>query len=378
MASSAKEQDKRLLLVLVADEEVIERFPAAVRYLQVGLIDEPIDILLLAPEHSRVQALVAGPTKVITYRKYSWPVSHWAQRGVVATVRAAMEAAPKDSAIIVHCLDLTAAPLAAAIAADRGAELVLNVASAAALENPELMRRLDLASSLITPADGIDRAIKASPLATKSAEVVPLGVETQNTPAAFTNTRNAPVLLFAGALIETAGVDLMFRAARRVLREHEDLQIFIIGKGPAEPGLRHLVEELGISRNVVFTGRLEQMRAALSAADMFCLPRSLPVFREEPVLAMAAGLAVIAASGVFCDGLVERETAFLFPEHDETRLAEQLTYCLENPKAARLIAATAQAYSRSHYSISRMVEAYLQIYRRLIAQHETLSISSRG
>ena len=89
----------------------------------------------------------------------------------------------------------------------------------------------------------------------------------------------------------------------------------------------------------------------------------------------ASALAIVAVRGSQYDGLVHRQTALLCAEQDEEDMAAQICWCLENPRPAKTIAATAQAYAREHHSISRMVNDYLRVYRRLTGRLGTLSLS---
>lgn len=376
MSAAQSDHSQRFILCLVADEEVIERFPAAVRYLQVGLIDEPVDVILVVTEHSRASSIVSGPTTVIRHRRLQWPFRYWSRRNLVAAVQEKIDSIQRDATVIVHGLALTTAPLAAAIASATGGELILNVSSVTMMASPELTRWLDRAAALVTPVEAIRQAIKASALASKSAEVIPPGVVSEDAPAAFKNSQNTPTVVYAGALAPEAGVDTLLLATRHVLRQHPNLQLFVLGKGSAESNLRQMAESLNIALNVTFAGRLEHLRAAMRAADIFCLPHAQPVFREEPIHAMALGLTVIAAEGAFCDGLVNHQTAVLFPERDEIKLAQRIDDLLNHPDMARTIAATGQARARSHYSVSGMVSNFLRLYRELCGRHEILPIAA--
>jgi len=375
MAATDPETLNRIVLCLVADEQVIDRFPAAVRYLQVGLIDEPINVILVVPDHPRAASLVSGPTTVIRHRPMPWALRHWAPLGVIAEVLRRIETIEQSATVIVHCLALSAAPLAAAIAEAVDSEFILNVASTAVLEDRRLMQWLDHASEIITPSEDIHRAIAASPLASKPADIVPLGVRSDSAPAAFSQPNNDPVLLFAGSLTEDAGVDALLRAVKQTLRTRPNLRLFILGRGPAETSLRRLVGALDISSSVTFTGRIEHMRAAMRASDIFCVPQALRVFREEPIHALASGMAVVAAEGVCCDGLVHRQTALLFPDGDEHEMADRFDRLLTDPEASRVMAATGQAYARSHHSVSRMVADYVRIYRKLAGRRDSLPMA---
>lgn len=367
---------QRLTLCLVSDDDVFDRVPTAVRFLQVGLIDEPVDVILILQDHDRAQTLVSGPTSVVKYRRATWPFHHWTGRNVVAALRKRIDGFSHDGPVIVQGLTLATAPMAASIATQLGAELVLVVESAVGFNETESLRTLSQAATLITPTETIRGALKASPLAAQSVEVIRAGVQTDDAPAAFNETKNTPSVVFAGALNARSGVDTLLRATKRVLRRHPNVQLFIIGKGAAEADFRHLARSLDISLNVTFAGRLDPSRPALRAADIFCIPRALPEFREEPVHAMASGLAIVAARGVQCDGLIHRQTALLCAERDEEDMSSQICWYLENPQTAKSIGATAQAYAREHHSVSRMVNDYLRVYRRLAGRLGTLPLTA--
>ena len=366
---------QRLVACLVADEAVIERFPAMVRYLLVGLFDEPAEVMLIVPDHPRAHTLVTGPIHVIPHRRPTWLGGHWVRQHVLASVRYRLDQSKKDVGLIVHGLSLTTAPIATSIASATGADLVLNVTSTTVLEDFENAHFLAQANALIAPTEGIARAIRESHAPRASLQVVPIGIVSENAPAAFSHPGKAPSLIYAGALRPDSGVDVLLRAVKHVLRDHPDLLVFISGKGPAETDLRALAASLGLAQNVTFTGRLDRLRTAMRSADLFCLPAALPAFREEPIHALAAGLVLIAAEGCLCDGLVDGQNALLFRDRDEVGLARQINHALDNPQTSRSLAATGQALARSRHSVSRMIVESMRIYQELLRRRKTLPLA---
>ncbi len=377
-AGSPEESRKarRLVLCLVADDEVIERFPVVVRFLQVGLIDEPVDVLLIAPEHGRIADVASGPTALFTYRRAKWPLQQRAFRQIADQVRSRIETLARFRDVVVHGLSLTVAPLASVISDAVEGDLVLNVSSAFALMKTELVHYLDRAAALISPAQAVQELLAASPLTSRKVETVPFGVATDDAPAAFRSKLTDPTILYAGGLTPEAGVEDLLHAIARLTSPHPSLQTFILGRGPAEPALRQTAASLGISARVTFAGPVEQLRAAMRGADIFCVPRAVPVFREEPIHALAAGLALVCAAGAMVDGLMHRQSAMLFPNRDVPAMAEQIAFLLDNQEFARAMAATGQSYARSNHSVSGMVNDYLGIYRRLVNRHHTLPMPS--
>jgi glycosyltransferase involved in cell wall biosynthesis len=375
MEPARTDRTGRLVVCLLADDQVIDHLGTALRYLQIGLIDEPIDTILILPEGGRAGLFTGGPGEVITYPSPRWPLTRRAYQRLTATVQRTIGASHPDASVIVHCLTESAAQLAADLAAATQADLLINISSAADLDSPGLSACIDRAAALVVSSDRLRDAVTASFSARKPIEVIPIGATADNAPAAFSTPQLAPTLVCAGALSFDSGIGVMVRAAQRVLQTHPNLLTFIIGKGPAEVRLRNLVDSLDLRQAVTFTGRLEHWRHAIEAADIFCLPSSRTAVREEPVHALAAGLAVVAAEESLYDGLIDQQTALLFPDDDDARLAEQICTFLDNPEFARTLAATAQAHAHAHNSVARMVANHVRIYRQLESRGSTFSIS---
>src|SRR5690606_22985199 len=77
-------QNAAITVCLVADDEVIDRFPGLVRFLQVGLIDEPVEFVLVAPDVERTDLIVTGSTRVVRYRNGAPLFRRFWQRGIVS------------------------------------------------------------------------------------------------------------------------------------------------------------------------------------------------------------------------------------------------------------------------------------------------------
>ena len=102
------------------------------------------------------------------------------------------------------------------------------------------------------------------------------------------------------SLVDYEGFDTLLRAVARLRAEGDDVRALLVGSGAAEPGLRALAAELGISSAVVFTGRVSAYQAVSyhRALDVFCVPRrDTEVCRSvtplKPIEAMAAGTPVL-------------------------------------------------------------------------------------
>ncbi len=363
-----------MTLCLVADDEVIERLPSAVRYLQVGMLDDA-DVILAVPEHPRAESIRTGPTEMLCYRTPPWPLSLFSRTSAMSGIRERLEDARRDGPLLIHGLSLTSAPAASALAASLECDWICNVASVDPLASHEISSRLRTASRLVVPAAQFARALGEHHFPLESVRTIRPGVVCSDRPAAFrSEAAAAPTICYAGPLTESAGVALLIHATRAALRHHPRLLLFILGKGPAEYELRRLVESLDMSAVVTFTGRLDDVERPLGAADIFCVPRALTAFREEPLIAMAQGMALVADEDLPCEGLLHDENALLFSGDDADEIAGHLLNLLEDPNRGRRLGHAAQSLARSRFTVSGMVSGYHDIYHELTARRSTLKI----
>jgi glycosyltransferase involved in cell wall biosynthesis len=369
---AAQDKPKPLTVCLVIDEQAAECFPTALRYLQIGLIDEPVDTVIIASERGREVCLAGGPATVIAWREAQWPFGGFGRRAAVEAVCRRAAASGPEGAVVVHGLSLSAAQISEEIAEAVGGQLMLTVSRPSELADHAIGRCCRKAAVLVAPTRRILRSLQDGGHSGPAVECVPVGVVSTFAPAAFSNAQRAPSLVYIGPLSAESGVEVLLRAVKTVLASCPNLLVFIVGKGAAEGSLRHLADSLELSSNVTFTGRLEHWRLALDAADVFCVPSGRDGFHEEAVHALAAGAALVASADSDCDGLVDGESALCFPPGDHFRMAEQISRLVEDQSLARRLATAGQAFARSNNSVAKMVSEHVRVYQQLGARHRTI------
>lgn len=365
----------RPFVCLVADHDALDRFPGPLRFLLVGLADEPVDVVLVAPRTRRTATLAAGPTQVILREDRAWPFSHAEDRRVIRAVAEQAAQGRGEGQVIVHALTVSAAPLAGAIADAVDGDFVITLSSLRALRHPSLPRLANRAWTLVTATEAIAAAIAEQGLLSRAPRMIPFGIPCSGRTASFADPSRIPVLVFAGPIDAPADGAAFLHAAKRIASTHGDVSLFIMGKGPAEDDLRETADSLGLRERVTFTGRLDTWSVAFDYADIFCLPGPGEDVREEPLAALAAGAAVLAPLRHPYDGLIDGQTAFLLPRNDAECLALRLKHCLDDPGHTRTVAAAGQDWVRQHLSLNRMVSEYASLYREAAARHRTVPLS---
>jgi L-malate glycosyltransferase len=114
-------------------------------------------------------------------------------------------------------------------------------------------------------------------------------------------------------------------------------QLLLVGDGPLREGLQMQARELGVDHTVHFAGRLEDVRPALAAMDVFVLPSREEGMSNALLEAMAAARPVIATD-VGGNGEIVRagETGLLVPVDDGDAMATALMDLLgDRERAAR-------------------------------------------
>ncbi|HYM15524.1 MAG TPA: glycosyltransferase family 4 protein [Dehalococcoidia bacterium] len=185
----------------------------------------------------------------------------------------------------------------------------------------------------------------------RAAELAPQRAELR---ARFGITDDAPVVLFAGKLIEKKQPLLLIEAFAR-LRARQPAWLLIVGDGPLRARAEALVRRLCVP-GVRFPGFLNQseMPAAYAAADVFVLPSKLHetwglVVNE----AMNFGLPVVVTDRVGCaeDLVRPGENGFVVPHRSAAALAAALAkLAADAPLRAAFGARSRQIVAR--YSIA--------------------------
>lgn len=105
---------------------------------------------------------------------------------------------------------------------------------------------------------------------------------------------DAPLLLFVGSGFERKGVPQLLRATKRMRRT--DARIVIIGADRKLKSMQKLSELLGLTRRVLFTGPLKDVRPWYGAADGFVLPTLYDPCPNAALEALASGLPVVTST----------------------------------------------------------------------------------
>ncbi|RAP03755.1 glycosyltransferase family 4 protein [Methanosphaera stadtmanae] len=106
-------------------------------------------------------------------------------------------------------------------------------------------------------------------------------------------------VIYAGRLIAEKHVDLLIKAMRKVVDVHPYAKCFIVGEGPMEDYLKHIVSTLELEKNIFFLGfykNKEDLYKTLKSSSILVLPSLREGFGIIAIEANACGVPVITVN----------------------------------------------------------------------------------
>jgi glycosyltransferase involved in cell wall biosynthesis len=210
--------------------------------------------------------------------------------------------------------------------------------------------------------------------------VVPNGIDAELfRPRPMTDARanlgfgGGPIFVAVGRLSPDKGFHHAVQALALMDGEASCAKLVIVGEGPERQRLERLARQLEIEERVIFAGTQthEGVALHLAAADVFLFPTE----RDEaaPLIlpqAMACGRPVIASrTGGITEVIGEAgEYGVLLPPGDATVLAREMRTLLSDSALRHRLGEAARRRVLAEYTIERMVERTLDVYRIAIAR----------
>jgi glycosyltransferase involved in cell wall biosynthesis len=177
---------------------------------------------------------------------------------------------------------------------------------------------------------------------------------------------DAPAAGIIARLTEQKAHRVLFEAMARP--ELSALHLIVVGDGELRDELKSRVESLGIQQRVHFLGARRDLGNILASVDMFAMPSYWEGLPLSMVLAMGAGLPVVASRVAGIPEVVkDRESGLLVDAGDSTQLARALAALVEDRALRARLGDAARAFVRPRFGIDGYVASIAGLYDRLLA-----------
>ncbi|WP_239618253.1 glycosyltransferase family 4 protein [Cohnella mopanensis] len=178
---------------------------------------------------------------------------------------------------------------------------------------------------------------------------------------------NKKVILYAGRLVELKGIQYLLDALKLLKDKRKDWVCWIVGDGKLMTELRLQSKVQGLTNEVVFMGRRDDVPALLSQTDIFVLPSLHDNQPMSIIEAQLAGKAIIASEvGGVPEMVKHRVTGLLTPARDSEKLMNRLLQLLEKDSLRKKLGDEAKQWAMNHWSMDSSVERILDVYQNAI------------
>lgn len=231
------------------------------------------------------------------------------------------------------------------------------------------------ADAVVAISEATAEAVAAAGIRADRIHVIPDGIDParfagleairQDARAALDLADDALVILCAATLGSRKGQAHLVRAFADLHPAVPRAVLVLAGEGPEAHVLENQVRELGLEGAVRLPGRID-VRRALAAADIACVPslmEGLSVFALE---AQAAGVPVVASDvGGLPEAIADGETGILVEAGEVDPLADALNGLLDDPSRRARLGAAGPARVRARFDADTMAAATVALYERL-------------
>src|SRR2546423_5276598 len=163
---------------------------------------------------------------------------------------------------------------------------------------------------------------------------------------------------------------MFLRAAAQVRAAVPDAAFVVAGEGELMPELRQLANELGITDDVHFIGRCDDVAKLLSLSTVGVLSSKAEGFANAILEYMAASLPVVATDvGGVREAIVEGETGHIVASGDDEAMAARIIQVLSDDENGRTMGARGKAIVADRFSSEHHLRNTLELYDELLSKH---------
>lgn len=168
-----------------------------------------------------------------------------------------------------------------------------------------------------------------------------------------------------------------FRAAKRIpdvmaifarVRGEIPAKLLMVGDGPDRTAAEWIARDKGLSRDVIFLGKQNQVPALLNCADVLLLPSDLESFGLAALEGMACGVpAVCSRVGGVPEVITDGVEGYLVPARDVETMAARALDILTNPERREQMGKAARQRALTQFCSDKIIPLYEKLYERVLA-----------
>ncbi len=187
------------------------------------------------------------------------------------------------------------------------------------------------------------------------------------------------IILFVGRLGKEKSITYLLDAYKEILRKIPDSIFMIVGNGTEEKALKDYAADLGLTKNVLFTGGVlfKDMPSIYRGADIFVFASKTETQGVVVLEAMASGVPVVTVKDDAYGEIFKEGKGGVMVSGDATEFAAEVVSLLSDAKKRKEMIDESQKIVEEH-SILATAKELESLYTALIAKNKKKgSISKR-
>lgn len=190
----------------------------------------------------------------------------------------------------------------------------------------------------------------------KEPHIIYHGIQTDSSIFSSGNTKNIAIV---GRLSHEKGVDIAIRMFQKVLIEHNDAKLWIIGDGKEKKKLIELTNELGIGNSVNFFGHINKVEELLILCSVLVMTSRWEGFGLVLLEAMKLKIPCVAFDHIAANEIIENnKSGYLIPDSNTGLMAEKISYLLSNPQIASEMGENGNIILKHKFTINTIIDQY--------------------
>ncbi len=357
--------------VLIVDRDFTHRELPHVRTLLLGLVDTGVRPMVAFPEDMLHEHEDLPGVRAIGYRDRGafWTI------GIRARELSDQIPAEDKQTTIVHALGSRAPDLAAQVAIQLGAPLVIDVHERAAVAKASsIAKERESMCLVLAPTAPLARAIIADGVAPARVREIPWGVMKPDS-LRHSSAAEATGIVIAGSGQDRNAWETLVRALAQIASRREDFLVLADADATERANISRLVASLGLSPLYSRIPRLEVDRSVILRADILLLPDADGVHRSLVLDALASGMAIVAAEDrdipMLSDPTISRLCSC-----ETGEWVAGIEPLIEDASTRQSLGDSARGYIAEHHRLSRAIAGVVDAYEWMVGS-DAIPMSDR-
>lgn len=175
------------------------------------------------------------------------------------------------------------------------------------------------------------------------------------------------IILYVGSIDDKGNMSQVLKTFKTIYKTMDDIHLIIVGDGEKIDYYRQVAGRQNFAKHITFTGMLEKkvLNKIYGATDLLIYPKTLD---PEPLVileAFAAGIPVVAQSGVGAQDLIKENQNGLLSSDSTEEFAEKIMSLLKRDRVRLNLSIKARADAQN-YRASQLAGDLLQSYDSFI------------